>query len=262
MRLQILQQMATYKKTGSKAIRGQNKNQDKSTTAEVFNTLDETASKSEQWIIRNQKTIFVVLALIVAAILLYTLILKPINEAKEKEAADELAFPKINFENAMSNPVAVDSLLILGLNGADGKYGFIDISSEYSGTKAGNLANYYAGISYLKLRSYKEAIEYLEKFSSDDELLGPTAKGAIGDAFSDIGQLEDALEYYLEAANMRDNNFSTPIYLFKAGNTALDLEEYDKALDIFNRIKKDYSDSDESKNIDIYINKATFASKK
>ncbi len=254
--------MATYKKTGSKAKRGQNKNQDKSATAEVFDTLDETASKSEQWIIRNQKTIFIVLAVIVAAILLYTLILKPINATNEKEAADELAFPKSYFEDALSNPVAVDSLLTLGLNGADGKFGFIDISTEYSGTKAGNLANYYAGISYLKLRNYKEAIEFLEKFSSDDELLGPTAKGAIGDAFSDIGQPEDAFEYYLEAANLRDNNFSTPLFLFKAGNTALEIGKYSKALDIFNRIKKDYTDSEEGKNIDVYINKATFASKK
>jgi tetratricopeptide (TPR) repeat protein len=92
--------------------------------------------------------------------------------------------------------------------------------------------------------------------------LGPTAKGAIGDAFSDIGQPQDAYEYYLEAANLRDNNFSTPLFLFKAGNTALDLEEYAKALDIFNRIKKEYTDSEEGKNIDIYINKATYASKK
>jgi len=254
--------MATYKKTGSKAIRGQNKNQEKSTTAEVFDTLDETASKSERWIIKNQKTIFIVLAVIVASILLYTLILKPINATNEKEAADELAFPKVYFEDAIGNPVAVDSLLILGLNGTDGKFGFLDIASEYSGTKAGNLANYYAGISYLRLRNYKEAIVYLENFSSDDELLGPTAKGAIGDAFADIGQPEDALEYYLKAANLRDNNFSTPLYLFKAGNTAMDLGEHSKALDIFNRIKKDYTDSEEGKNIDIYINKATFASKK
>jgi tetratricopeptide (TPR) repeat protein len=254
--------MATYKKTGSTLKKGQNKNQEKSTTAEVFDTLDVTASKSEQWIIKNQKAIFILLAVIVAAILLYILILKPINDTQEKEAADELAFPKSYFEDAISSPVAVDSLLTLGLNGADGKYGFLDISSEYSRTKAGNLANYYAGISYLKLRNYKDAITYLEKFKAEDELLGPVAKGAIGDAFSDIGQPEDALEYYLKAANLKDNNFSTPLFLFKAGNTAMDLGEYEKAKEIFSRIKEDFTDSEEGKNIDVFINKATFASKK
>lgn len=262
MRLQILQQMATYKKTGSKAKKSQGKIEEHSTTADVFNTLDETASKSEQFVIKNQNIIFIVLGLVVASILGYLAYQKYVKAPQEKEAADELAFPKAYFEDAISNPVAVDSLLVLGLNGADGKYGFVDIASNYSGTKAGNLANYYAGISNLKLKNYKEAIAYLEKFSSNDELLGPTAKGAIGDAFADINQPEDALDYYLQAANLKDNNFSSPFFLFKAANTAMELEKYSKALDIFNNIKKNYPNSDEAKNIDIYINKATFAAKK
>ncbi|HKJ07075.1 MAG TPA: tetratricopeptide repeat protein, partial [Flavobacteriaceae bacterium] len=132
---------------------------------------------------------------------------------------------------------------------------------EYSGTKAGNLANYYAGISYLKLKNYEEAINYLEEFESDDELLAPVAQGAIGDAFADINQPEEALNFYLKAADLRDNMFSTPMFLFKAGNTALDIEEYDKALEIFNRIKNEYPNSEEAKNIEIYINKAKFAEK-
>ena len=64
--------MATYKKTGNKSkSRSRIKLEDKSTTAEVFNTLDETASKSEQWIIKNQKVIFTFLAVVVIAILGY-----------------------------------------------------------------------------------------------------------------------------------------------------------------------------------------------
>tara|TARA_R110001583_G_scaffold412_2_gene3813 strand:+ start:54045 stop:54809 length:765 start_codon:yes stop_codon:yes gene_type:complete len=254
--------MATYKKTGSKAKKAQNKTEEHSTTADVFNTLDETASRSEKFVIKNQKTIFIVLGLIVALILGYLPYQKYITAPKEKEAADELAFPKAYFEKANSSAVAVDSLFTLGLDGADGKLGFVDVSNQYSGTKAGNLANYYAGISYLKTKNYKEAIAHLEKFSSEDELLGPTAKGAIGDAFAEINQPEDALDYYLKAANLQDNNFSSPLFLFKAGNTAMDLEKFSKALELFNRIKTDYPNSEEAKNIDIYINKAAYASKK
>ena len=254
--------MATYKKTGSKVKKAQNTVEDKSTTAEVFNTLDETASKSEQFVIQNQKTIFVLLAAIVVAILGYMAYQKYIKAPKEKEAANELAFPKMYFEQANNSSVAVDSLLTLGLEGADGKYGFIDIANEYSGTKAGNLAHYYAGISYLKMKEYKSAIEHLEKFDSDDELLGPVSKGAIGDAFADINQPEDALDYYLKAANLKNNNFSAPLYLFKAGNTAMELGKFDKALELFKRIEKDFPNSEEAKNIEVYINKATFASKK
>ncbi|MDD3722444.1 MAG: tetratricopeptide repeat protein [Lutibacter sp.] len=254
--------MATYKKTGKKAKDAKNSIEDKSTTAEVFKTLDETASRSEQFIIKNQNIIFIILGLVVASILGYLAYQKYVKAPKEKEAANELAFPKVYFENAISNSVAADSLFTLSLNGADGKYGFIDIADEYSGTKAGNLANYYAGISYLKLKKYKEAIDYLEDFSSDDELLGPTAKGAIGDAFADINQPQDAFDYYVKAATLKNNNFSTPLFLFKAGNTAMELENFSKAKELFERIKTDYPNAEEAKNIDIYISKAAFASKK
>ncbi|MDF1516859.1 MAG: tetratricopeptide repeat protein [Lutibacter sp.] len=254
--------MATYKKTGSKVKDAQKNIEDNSTTAEVFNTLDQTASKSEQFIQKNQNIIFIILGLIVASILGYLAYQKYVKAPKEKEAANELAFPKAYFENAINNTVAADSLFTLALNGADGKYGFVDIADEYSGTKAGNLANYYAGISYLRLKKYKEAIDYLEDFSSKDELLGPVAKGAIGDAFADINQPQDAFDYYIKAAELKDNNFSTPLFLFKAGNTAMEMENYSKAQELFERIKNDYPNATEAQNIDIYINKAAFASKK
>jgi len=254
--------MATYKKTGSIVKDAQKNIEDNSTTAEVFNTLDQTASKSEQFIQKNQNIIFIVLGIVVASILGYLAYQKFVKAPKEKEAANELAFPKAYFENAINNTVAADSLFTLALNGADGKYGFVDIADEYSGTKAGNLANYYAGISYLRLKQYKEAIDYLEDFSSKDELLGPVAKGAIGDAFADINQPQDAFDYYIKAAELKDNNFSTPLFLFKAGNTAMELENYSKAQELFERIKNDYPNATEAQNIDIYINKAAFASKK
>ena len=253
--------MATYKKTGAKVKKSQHSIEEKSTTAEVFNTLDETASKSEQWILNNRKVIFTVLSTAIVVILGYLAYQNYVQEPREKEAADELAFPKVYFEDAMNSSVATDSLFTLALEGAEGKYGFVDVAANYSNTKAGNLASYYAGISYLRLKKYQEAVEYLEKFSSDDELLGPIAKGAIGDAFADIDQMEDAMDFYFQAANLKNNNFSTPLFLFKAGNIAMDLESYSKALNAFNKIKSDYPTSEEAKNIDIYINKALYASK-
>jgi len=255
--------MATYKKRGNK-IKGdstENKSalEKNSTTAEVFNTLDETASRSEAWVIKNQQNIFIFLGVVVICILGYLGYQKFINEPNEKIAADELAFPKQYFEKALISSVSADSLFVLGLEGGEGKYGFVDIADQFSGTKSGNLANYYAGISYLKIKKYQEGIEYLENFSSDDELLGPIAKGAIGDAFADLNQPEDALNYYEQAANLRDNDFSTPLFLFKAANTALELDKSSKALKMFEKIKTSYPNSVEARNIDIYINKAKYA---
>ncbi len=254
--------MATYKKRGYKPGNKKEENQtDESAyeTAGVLNTLDETASKSEQWIEKNSKPLLITLISLVVIFLGYLGYNKFIEEPKEAEAADELAFPRKYFDEAAVAGSGVDSLLNLGLEGADGKYGFVYIAESYSGTNAGNLANYYAGVSYLQLKQYDKAIEFLSKFKSDDEMLGPISLGAIGDAFSDINQPKDALEYYEKAANKKDNEFTTPLYLFKAGQTAMNLKEFKKAEDFFTKIKENYSKSDQGRDIEKFINAAKYA---
>ena len=171
-----------------------------------------------------------------------------------------MSFPRKHFNEANTAAGSdIDSLLQLGLDGVDNKFGFLDISTQYNGTKAANIANYYAGVSYLKMKEYQKAIEYLSKFNSDDELLGPTALGAIGDAFADIDQAEDALDYYEKAANKKDNEFTTPLFLFKAGRTAMDLGQFSKAEKMFAKIKENYPSTDSGKDIDKYINSAKYA---
>jgi tetratricopeptide (TPR) repeat protein len=255
--------MATYKKKykpeGKKAE--QEAQEMESTTAEVFNTLDETASKSEQWIEKNSKVLFTTLVAVVVIFLAFLGYNKYIAEPNELEASNELAFPRKYFDEAATAGSGVDSLLNLGLEGADGEYGFLDVADSYSGTDAGNLANYYAGISYLQMKQYDKAIEYLSKFNSDNATLNAVAIGAIGDAFSDIDQQEDALEYYEKAANKNANGFTTPLYLYKAGQTAMLLKKFEKAEKLFIQIKMKYSKSDQGKDIEKFINAAKYAEK-
>ena len=93
----------------------------------------------------------------------------------------------------------------------------LDIIENYGGTPAAKLATYSAGMSYLNLADYVNAIEYLDQFDTDDVMLKALAKGAIGDAFAQIGQPDDAYDYYVDAFESSDNSFSAPKYLFKAG---------------------------------------------
>lgn len=261
--------MATYKKRGYKPKKEKVVEQEveetfdesQSTTAEVFNTLDETANKSEEWIEKNSKPLFYGLVAVAALMLAYLGYTKFVSEPTEIEASNQLAYPRALFDEARTSAgVKADSLYTLAIDGGvDGKYGFADISSDFSGTKAGNIANYYAGVSYLEMKKYKEAIEYLSKFNSDDELLGPTALGAIGDAFADIDQLEDALDYYKQAANKKANDFTTPLFLYKAGQTAMALKEFSTAEELFTRIKKDYAETEQGRDIEKYINSAKYA---
>ena len=253
--------MATYKKKYRAEGKKEQQQIDESEyeTAGVLNTLDETASKSEQWIEKNSKPLFGALVAVVVLFLAYAGYTKFISEPNEIEASNELAFPRKYYDQASTAGSGIDSLLTLGLEGADGKYGFLDIADSYSGTNAGNLANYYAGVSYLEMKQYDKAIAHLEKFNSDDEMLGPVALGAVGDAFADINQQEDALDYYIKAANKKNNDFTSPLYLYKAGMTAMNLKDYDKAASLFTKIKENYATSDQGRDIEKFINAAKYA---
>ncbi len=186
MRRINIEHMATYQKRGYKPKTKKEKEVEEviidekdSTTAEVFNTLDETASKTEDWVIKNQKYIFVIIGVVAVAVLGYLGYNEFIAKPKQTEAMNEMFQAKKYFNEAVSG-TQKDSLYTLALNGGEGKLGMVDIASEYSGTKAGNLANYYAGMAYLNLKDYKNAVSYLSDFSSEDEVLAPMAKGGVG----------------------------------------------------------------------------------
>jgi tetratricopeptide (TPR) repeat protein len=253
--------MATYKKKYKAEGKKEQKEFDESEfeTAGVLNSLEETASKSEKWIEKNSKPLFSALVAVVLIFLAYLGYTKYISEPNEIEASNELAFPRKYYDQASTAGSGIDSLLTLGLEGVDGKYGFLDIADSFSGTNAGNLANYYAGVSYLEMKQYDKAIEYLERFNSDDEMLGPVSLGAVGDAFADINQPEQALEYYQKAANKKDNDFTSPLFLYKAGMTAMELEQFKKAASLFTKIKDNYPSSDQGKDVDKFINAAKYA---
>lgn len=251
--------MATYKKRGFKPknkAEQQQFDEQESTTAEVFSTLDESASRSEAWVAKNQNYILGVIGVIAVGVLGYLAYNQFVQAPKEESAANEMYYPQQYFDQAVNSTTEKDSLFNLALNGAEGKYGFLDIIDEYSGTKAANLANYSAGMAYLNMGNYEQAIDYLEDFSSEDAVLGALSKGGLGDAFMQLGQASDALGYYEKALNHNTNDYTTPKFLYKAGITALELNEKDKALGFFQRIKDEFSKSDEAQTIDAFIGMA------
>lgn len=252
--------MATYKKRGNKPRtkeEQQNAVEDESTTAEVFNTLDEGAGKTEAWVARNQKYIFIIIGIAAVVILGYLAYEEFIQEPREAEAANEMFVAQQYFENALNSSGAQsDSLYNLALTGGQGKFGFVDIAENYGSTKAGNLAHYYAGMAYLNTNQYQQAIDHLDDFSSDDQILAPLAKGAIGDAFLQLEQAEEALDYYEEAAQMRENPFTTPRFLMKAAVTAIQLGNGSAAVEHLEKIQKEYPESAEANKVLVYLGQA------
>jgi predicted negative regulator of RcsB-dependent stress response len=258
--------MATYNKRGYKApkekaekldnnyIENVNVDEKDSTTAKAFDALDQSASKAEDFIAKNQKFILGSLLAVVVVVVGYFAYDKFIADPKQQEGAEELFVLQQNFQKAVDDTAnKADSLYNLVLKGSEGKFGAIKIAEEYSGTNAGNLANYYAGIAYLNTGKYAEAVTSLEKFSSDDIMLSTLAKGAIGDAYAQQNKSKEALEFYLKAADASKNDFTRPRYLLKAGKTALALGNKVDALKYFTDIKDNYDASPESQQIDALI---------
>jgi len=260
--------MATYNKRGYKAPKEKEEKVDAnfiedtpnvdakdSATAKAFDALDTTASRTEEWVATNQKYIMGVIAVAALFTIGYLSYIKFIVTPKEENATSDLFVAQTNFQLATdaTDVKKQDSLYNLVLKGSEGKQGAPGIASQYSGTDSGNIANYYAGIAYLNLKKYDDAITYLTKFSSKDAFLGAIATGAIGDAWSQKNDAKKALEFYEKAAHLNTNDFTTPKYLYKAGQTALEMGNKATALKYFTEIKEKYEATPEAQNIDALI---------
>lgn len=184
--------------------------------------------------------ILIVVALIVGYKQFY---IKPLEEEAQKEIFMAQKF----FEK--------DSLQ-LALNGVGQYKGMVSIAEEYGSTKTGNLAKYYAGMSYLRTGKYNEAIEYLSDFSTSDELIGALAQAAIGDAHVELNEYDEAAKYFIKASKMIKNKFTTPVFLKKAGLVYEELKQYGKAVEVYELIKKDFKDTQEGQEMDKYIARA------
>ena len=167
-------------------------------------------------------------------------------EPKAQEAVSELNQAQYYFELAV-NSIESDSLYRRALNGGEGKYGFLDIIENYKGTPSAKLATYSAGMAYLNLKEYENAIIYLDQFKADDILLSALAKGAIGDAFAQLGQIDDAYDYYIQASKVSENMYSTPKYLYKAAMLGAENGKIKQAISFLERIEKEFPKAEEAK---------------
>ncbi len=122
--------------------------------------------------------------------------------------------------------------------------------------ESANLAHYYAGTAYLRLGEYDKAIEYLKKYDAEDDITGATALGCIGDAYLEKENLDEALRYYRKAYEWDENQFTACIYMMKAALVYELKNDWKQALALYERIKNDYPNSTEARDVEKYISRA------
>ncbi|MBR4838596.1 MAG: tetratricopeptide repeat protein [Bacteroidales bacterium] len=208
---------------------------------ERLESIESTLGKTEMFVEENRKPILIAVVAIVLVVMAIFGLRKFVYEPREAEAQTAIFHAEQLFEN---------DDYATALNGDGNNLGFINIIEEYGGTKAGNLARYYAGICYLNTGDFNNAVKYLGEFKGKDQLVKPLATGAMGDAYMELDNAAEAAKCYERAAKESANSFTSPMMLMKAGYAYEMVENYQKALEMYKIIKADYPNSNEGFSIE------------
>ena len=181
------------------------------------------------------------IGLIVCAYFAYKFLYKA---PREKEATEQIYKAEQQF---------LKDSFALALEAPGGGYdGFLDIIDNYGGTKTGNIAKYYAGISYLNLGRFEDAISYLNSYNESGNVTSITKYGALGDAYSELGDVSKALSSYSKATS-KDVGVLTPYYLHKLGILSYREGDNDQAAKAFNRLKSEFPSAPEAEDASKYL---------
>jgi tetratricopeptide (TPR) repeat protein len=124
---------------------------------------------------------------------------------------------------------------------------------NYDGKQGGELAQFILARQYMAKGNFTKALDELEGFDVEDTYLSIYKIGLQGDCKSELKKYNEALELYIEAAELNENEKTSPEYLFKAGLVAEKLNDFERASELYTRIKSNYLTFSNSKAIDKYI---------
>ena len=194
---------------------------------------------------KNQKGLIGLLVAIVVVVGGYfgyqQLVVKP----KEEKAGDAIFKAQRYF--------GTDSLR-KALDGDGVNKGFVYIAKNYGGTKSGNLAKYYAGVCYLRLGDFNNAVTYLKDFSTDAEQIQLVASGCLGDAYSELGKKSEAIDAYKKAAHtFEKDEANSSEYLFRAALLSEVNGNTKEALELYKQLKDKYPKTERGFQADKYI---------
>ena len=135
--------------------------------------------------------------------------------------------------------------------------GFAKLAEEVSGQNA-NLANLYTGLAYAQEGKWNEAVEYLEKYKDQGDLMvSPAAEGALGNAYAHLNKLDEAVKHLKAAAKRADNYSLSPTVLIQAGEILESQGKKSEALELYQEVKDKYFQSMQYQSIDAYIERAS-----
>ncbi len=178
------------------------------------------------------------IVLILGYFLYKIFIANPKNE-KSKEAG----YVGLNYASMDSTNMAIEELTptVKKFNGYDG----------------GEISQFVLGRQYMEKGEFKKALKELENVKVSDTYVRVDAVGLQGDCHSEMKNYKEAVALYMEAAEMVENDYSTPKYLFKAALvTEMKLKDHKTATELYQKIKDNYLQFGNQKSIDKYLARA------
>lgn len=201
--------------------------------------IGEVYTRTELFFEKNKKALSIGITsvlLVVAGVLGYK---KFIAEPKAEEARNAMWKAQYYFE--------VDSL-DLAMNGDGNFIGFQAIVDNYGSTPSGELAHFYLGSILMQKGDFQAALDHYQEAQPDDDVLRVMAVGNQGDALVELGRVDEAVAQFEKAAEMVNSEFTTPMYLMKAGVLHQQKGDWKAAARAFNRVAKEFSTSADAMN--------------
>jgi tetratricopeptide (TPR) repeat protein len=206
--------------------------------------LEESLYKAEDFFNKNKNIIITALLVVVVVVGGSFAYNKFIKSPNERKAQDMVFHAQQYFEK--------DSFR-LALNGDGNYYGFLKVIDQYGSTKTGQLAKYYAGVSYVKLGEFQKGADLLTSFNAGDQVIQAMAYGLAGDAYMELGKTSEGIDYYKKAGHYNNSELTAPMFLFRAG---LALEKANKPADaiaIYKEIREKYPQTTEGREMEKYL---------
>jgi tetratricopeptide (TPR) repeat protein len=183
---------------------------------------------------------YIVGGLVLATVVyfLYTIFIwNPSNE-KSKAAY----FEGLNYAEKDSTVAAIDALR--------------PVVKKYDGKIGGEIAQFIYARQLMNNGQFSKALTELEGVNVKDEYVSVMSIGLQGDCKSEMGKYKDAAALYIEAADAKENEYTTPTYLFKAATCAEKVNDSEGALELYKKILDNYPDFSNQKSIKKYIARA------